>query len=313
MRELFTRRGRGGGLNGHLAIVMSAPAYLACTGAAFDPPMHPGDAPVHVTGSTAAQIVETNRRFKHELADHRLFRTVSEELKQHVLTAVPVRYLCILEDVDYGYSDVTILEMITHLKTTYCTIEPEEFERNRNALTTAWNPDDPIEELWQRLQEIQRYAIAAGEPITDAAALRLALVVFENTGVFTTAAEKWRDKPADDWTMPNFQDHFTKANKERALKLTAQSAGYHGANSAVTAPPPPSATAATAPGPGVNADGTVFYYCWTHGLGKNRLHTSPFCKHKAGGHKDNATASNMQGGCDRIMTRRRQSPPNADT
>jgi hypothetical protein len=53
--------------------------------------------------------------------------------------------------------------------------------------------------------------------------------------------------------MANFQAHFTKANKERARKLTAQTAGYHGANIATTAPStttaPTVANAAVAPAP----------------------------------------------------------------
>jgi hypothetical protein len=53
------------------------------------------------------------------------------------------------------------------------------------------------------------------------------LIVFESTRVITTATDKWRDRPDADWTMANFQAHFTKANKELVRKLTAQTAGYH--------------------------------------------------------------------------------------
>jgi hypothetical protein len=228
---------RGGGLNGHLTLVMPAPDYLVPTGVAFDVPLHPGDSPVHVPAATAPQITEANRRFKYDLAKHRLFCVVAEEIKQQVLLAVPNRYFCVLEDVDYGYSDVSVLTILPHLKATYATMEPEEIENNCARLTATWNPEDPIEELWQRIQEIQRFAAAAHEVITDAAALRLTLGVFEATGVFITATEKWRNKDQADWTMVIFQDHFTRANKERIRKLTAQAAGYHGAHSAVVVPP----------------------------------------------------------------------------
>jgi hypothetical protein len=55
--------------------------------------------------------------------------------------------------------------------------------------------------------------------------------------VFTTAAEKLRDRPNNEWTMPDCTAHFTKANKERIRKLTAQTAGYYGANSATAIVP----------------------------------------------------------------------------
>jgi hypothetical protein len=43
---------RGGGLNGHLTLVMPAPDYLVRTGLAFDVPVHPGNSPVHVPAAT---------------------------------------------------------------------------------------------------------------------------------------------------------------------------------------------------------------------------------------------------------------------
>ena len=82
----------GGGDNGHLALIMPSPAYLVRTGVPFVAPVHPGDAPVHVQGTTGPAITETNRRFKHDLAEHLLFQTVTEELKQQLLAAVPAPY-----------------------------------------------------------------------------------------------------------------------------------------------------------------------------------------------------------------------------
>jgi hypothetical protein len=127
--------------------------------------------------------------------------------------------------------------------------------------------------------------------------------------MFTTAAKKWCDRPDNEWTMPNFTAHFTKVNKESIRKLTAQTAGYHGANSATAVVPaaavPAAANAATPPpavahSPRPNTAGTM-YYCWTHGLGKNRAHTSLLCNTKAADHKDNATVDNMLGGNNTIM------------
>ena len=160
---------------------------------AFALPIHPGDTPVHAHSATGPVNNENNQHFKR---DHLFFQTASEELKQQVLAAVSTRYLSILEDANYGYFDVSILKMLTHLEVTYATNEPKEIESNHNALSTiAWNPDEPIEDLWSCIQKIQRFSIDASRAITDAAALCLTLVVFEKNGVFTTATEKWRNKP----------------------------------------------------------------------------------------------------------------------
>jgi hypothetical protein len=310
---------RGGGENGHLALVMPAVEYnLRTGGTPFEPPIHPGIAPVHGAEPTQYQITETNRAFAAALTEHKLFSTVGAELKKQVLQAVEVRYLTILEDPDMGFADVTVLSMLAHLKTEYGTITNADRELNRAELSAKWNPDDPIEDLWKRIQETQRYSIAAGEAITDATAIRLTLPVFEETGLFLNATDKWRETNEDDWTMPAFQLHFKKANKERMRKLTAQTAGYHGAHSATndaiaaaattataaanaaTATAAAAATAAARTGNQGSLAGT-WYYCHSHGLSQNAQHTSPTCNAKKAGHKDDATLENLMGG-DRTFT-----------
>ena len=308
---------RGGGANGHLALIMPAADYLARAAVDFVPPVHPGVAPVHAPGATAAAITETNRQFAYDLGEYTRFLAIAEELKKQILLAVPVRYLAILEDADLGFADVPASAMLAHLKTSYGNITIEEIEANRSRLTADWNPDAPMEDLWLRIHESQRYATAAGEDITDAAAIRLTLAVLEKTGVFITACEKWRDLADAEWTLVNFKAHFTKADQERIRILTARTAGYHGANAAdvpTTPPPTPTtppaapdiAAAAITPQPRtVRIDGSVaMYYCWSHGLGINKDHTSATCNFPKEGHITTATADNMQGGRNTIGTGR---------
>jgi len=48
-------------------------------------------------------------------------------------------------------------------------------------------------------------------------------------------------------------------------------------------------------------DGVHMFYCWTHGLGFNRMHTSTTCANAANGHCKTATTTNMQGGKNTIQ------------
>jgi hypothetical protein len=316
---------RGGGANGHLALIMPDATYLARTGLAFNPPAHPGENPIHPPGATQAQINEINRLYYSALAEHSRFLTVAEELKKQLFAAVDKLYFRILADPLMGFADVSCQTLLAHLHATYGVIEREEIDANRDRLSADWNPDNPLEALWFRLAEAQRYAIAAGEPLTDSACIRLTLRVLEKTGVFLSACERWRERDAADWTMANFQDHFEKANKERLRKLTAQAAGFHGAHAttletpaaptieranAVTdqpSPTPPRTPARNAR----TTDGTTIYYCWTHGLHFNSRHTSATCEHKADGHNDAATLTNMLGGNNRFQRPRERRPPNS--
>jgi hypothetical protein len=266
---------RGGGANGHLALIMSDATYLARTAVPFAPPVHPGVAPVHAAAATGPAITETNRQYAYDLSEHTRYLSVREELKRQILNAVAPRYLSILEDADFGYADVGPNAMLAHLQTTYGAVTNEEIEANRAQLSTDWNPDEPMEHLWLRMHECQRYALAAGEAIPDAAAIRLTLAVLEKTGVFITACEKWRNRPDVEWTLVNLKDHFKKADQERLRVLTARAAGYHGANTAAAESPTPpvpvivaaAAIAVTPPARPVRVNGPVqMYYCWTHGL-----------------------------------------------
>jgi hypothetical protein len=316
---------RGGGANGHLAILMPAAQYLLRSAVAFNPPVHPGDAPVHPANSTGNQINETNRQYKQDLEDFQIFVNLRTTLKQQLINAIDIDFLRILEDPDFGFTDVTPLAMLEHLKTTYGTISRDDIEANRTKLSVELNVDEPIEVLWVRLQEIQRFAQAANEPITDATAIRLTLPVFEKSGVFGTVTEKWRDKPDAEWTFANFKAHFEKGNKERLRKLTAKTAGYHGANNVTSTVKTDSSndTLPTTITTDVQSQGTAaaattltddtksirtnnnitMYYCWSHGLGKNRAHTSASCNNKREGHQDAATADRIMGGNNRIMER----------
>lgn len=320
---------RGGGAHGYLALLMPDADYLALTNIAFVAPVHPGDTPIHAAGATQPQISEANRQYLHDLTVHTEYMTVSHELKKGIIAAVDNKYLEILEDADMGYADVTCAQMLSHLKTTYGSIVREDIDKNRNILSAPWNVDNPMEELWLRIKECQRIATAAGEPILDGTAIRLTLTVLEATGVYSWAVDKWRDLPDAQWTLVNFKNHFSKANKERIRQLTARAAGYHGANMTTDIPsslsvpttstpselaaaaivtPPTNPTRArrssTASTPSVTTNGVSMYYCWTHGLGMNAEHTSATCSRKGDGHVDNATATNMQGGNNRIMTMR---------
>jgi hypothetical protein len=294
---------RGGGANGHLALVMPPNEYLARTNQAFIAPVHPGDQPTLPPNPTSHQITEVNRRFAADLAEHTRYLTIQETLRQQILAAVNQRYLRILANPIFGFADVSCHAMLAHLRTTYGNITNEEYEKNRNKLYSPWNPDEPIEELWLRIVEIREFASQGGinEVIADATVIRTTLEVLENTGVFALDCVDWRKVATPASTYDAFHEHFTKANKERLRRAdTAQTSGFHGAHAATTTtgvPVPP----APATNYSITTDGCKLYYCWTHGLGKRSTHTSRTCKRKADGHQDEATATNMMGGSNIIM------------
>jgi hypothetical protein len=139
--------------------------------------------------------------------------------------------------------------------------------------------------------------------------------------VFASALDKWDDVLEANQTMPTFQHLFNKENTSRIAKLPVQTAGFHGAHQAVVVPPSPpqlglAAAATNTPlprAPFVDAGhGIRMYYCWSHGLGINKYHTSTSCKRPREGHQKQATITNMIGGNNTIYVSRPHPRPHPD-
>ncbi|KAI2502230.1 hypothetical protein MHU86_12202 [Fragilaria crotonensis] len=123
--------------------------------------------------------------------------------------------------------------MLEHLRTEYGTLTPEELEKNRAALSEPWNFDDPIEDLWAKIVNIQRVALFGAVPIADITIITLTLAMIEKTGLLATTTEKFRLRPITEWTVAAFKADFILGNKERIRRLTAGDAGFHGAHNAI--------------------------------------------------------------------------------
>jgi len=165
---------------------MSDAAYQALTTIAFTLPNHPGANPNHPSGATSAQIQESIQAFNSVLSEISLATTICEELKKQLILAVDQLYLTALEDPLFGYATVTVIDMITHLSTTYGTLTWSILEKNRASISSLWTPTEPIELLWERLHEVCRIATAGNDPILDAVAIDLTHLLFESTGLFLT-------------------------------------------------------------------------------------------------------------------------------
>jgi hypothetical protein len=135
---------RGGGVNGHLRLVMTEAAYFARAQVNFIVAhLHPA--------ASGLQIAETIRLFAQNVDERRRCCLVSSELKKQILQALPHRCLQILEDDDFGFADASPLAMLQHLQATHGQVRPDDLENNRSLLSAVWNPDDPIEEIWIKI------------------------------------------------------------------------------------------------------------------------------------------------------------------
>jgi hypothetical protein len=150
---------------------------------------------------------------------------------------------------------------------------------NLKTIAAPWNPDTPIEAIFTNGNHCRQFAIEGGDPITDAAYMRILTEIFSASGVLTKAVDDWEDLEEEDQTVAALMAHFTKADNNRINKA-ATLKGVLSGNSA-------KANGAQHPPQG-------FDYCWSHGLCD---HTSATCTTKAKGHNKTATLTNLCGGC----------------
>jgi hypothetical protein len=75
-----------------------------------------------------------------------------------ILEAIDDGYLNALSDKVVGYANCTSLDLLTHLLTFYAMIAPTELTQNYERLNTPYDPNQPIETLFQQIQDARAFA-----------------------------------------------------------------------------------------------------------------------------------------------------------
>jgi hypothetical protein len=90
-----------------------------------------------------------------------------------------------------GYANCTSLQLLTHLLTYYAMITPTELTQNYERLNTPYDPNQPIETLFQQIQDARAFAVAGGQPYGAAMIVNVAYTLVFNTGLFPDACWAW--------------------------------------------------------------------------------------------------------------------------
>jgi hypothetical protein len=296
----------GGGAHGHMALTLTPLAYADISDVPFVIPVAPPANPP--PGATQPQITENNRVHQRDADIYNLYVAVNNALRQQLLDAVPRIYVRALAHPMFEFSNVTCLDLLSHLWTKYGTIKPAELQKNFQSMYTPWNTTEPIESVFLQLDEAIAFSIDGNDPISEAAAVRAGYEVIAHSGLLPMDCKEWRKLPTAAHTLARFQQHFSLADDDRRLTATTGSLGY--ANVLAAAPslaPATTSDTLSLPFSALSVSQTSvsspdMTYCWTHGTSKNRRHTSATCKNKAPGHRDDATATNTLGGSTKVWT-----------
>jgi hypothetical protein len=143
----------GGGRHGHLGIIMTNDEYFAIAVDVFPVPANPGPSAAVVVGMTAAVITETTRLHREATQVYRTYHNVDRAIKKLIIESFDDTYIDAISDEIVGYANCRSLQLLTHLLTYYAMIAPTELTQNYKPLNTPYDPNQPIESLFQKIQD----------------------------------------------------------------------------------------------------------------------------------------------------------------
>jgi hypothetical protein len=110
-------------------------------------------------------------------------------------------------------------------------IAPTELTQNYERLNTPYDPNQPIETLFQQIQDARAFAVAGGQPYFAAMIVNAAYTLIFNTGLFPDACRAWQSRAIAGKTWAQFKLDFATAHREfRLTNQTAQQSGFHSDN-----------------------------------------------------------------------------------
>jgi hypothetical protein len=152
---------------------------------------NPGPSAAVVAGMMAAVIAETTRLRREATQVYRTYHNVDQAIKKLIIESFDDAYRNALSDEIMGYANCTSLQLLTHLLIYYAMIAPTVLTQNYERLNTPYDPNQPIETLYQQIQDARTFAVAGGQPYGAAMIVNVAYTLIFNTGLFPDACRAW--------------------------------------------------------------------------------------------------------------------------
>jgi hypothetical protein len=144
-------------------------------------------------------------------------------------------YLDVLNDDMVGFANITAREILDQLFMTYGNITAVDLENKFEKMRRAWDPQQPVESLFKKIQDCADYSEAGGVLTGHPQQINVGYAKIFPTGHFMSAFRRWNEKPNGDKTWAQFKAHFSAAHcqHKQIQGESAATSGYHSANAAV--------------------------------------------------------------------------------
>jgi hypothetical protein len=217
--------------HGHFGRIMTNAKYFTVATNVFLPPDNWGPAVTIVAGMTASQIDETTWLHTVVTCVYCTYHNVDQTFKKMIIIAFEDPYLNALSDEIVCYSNCTSLQLLSHLLMYYAMIAPTELTQNYERLNKPYDPKQPVENLFQQIEDARSFLVAGEQPYRDAMIVNVAFTLVFNTGLFPDACRAWQARVIAEKTWIQFKIDFAADHGEfRLMNQTDQQSGFHSGN-----------------------------------------------------------------------------------
>ena len=123
-------------------------------------------------------------------------------------------------------------EILDNLRGKYGACTPNEKTANNQRFDQPWDPNEPIEALFDRLEECYIFSIMAKPPFTLEQVIDKAIIAIQRTGLYETALLEWQGFEDANKTWWQLKLHFEEAYEIRLASGQGTAASYGYVNNA---------------------------------------------------------------------------------
>ena len=204
----------GGGDNGLLGLVLTPAEYASVNATPFVIPVRPP--PLTITPLTPTHdVIRLQQVHERSMDTFMDCQAVEKLLKKQIIHTVKSDYLQDITDDDTDRIILSISGILTHLFETYGEVEPEELAAEETKMASYyWDLNEATAIMYNKIDDLQNYATAAGMPKTDAQLVNIGLTLIRKTNDFEKGLTAWYNRHHTLQTYRDFKIHFTAAKKE---------------------------------------------------------------------------------------------------
>jgi hypothetical protein len=162
-----------------------------------------------VAGMTGVHIAELGWLHTPVTRIYRTYHNVDQAFKKMYINAFEDQYFNAIFDEIIGYANCASLQLLSHFVTYYAIIAPTELMQNYEHLNTMYDPNQPIKNIFQKIQDDWAFAVACGQPYGNVMIINVAFTLVFNTGLFPDACRAWKAISIADNTWMHLKLDFT--------------------------------------------------------------------------------------------------------